>query len=347
MAPDNLKLEVAKNAIASVTTQDESSDSSRPSAGFAVWSIEKRNMKKNLKNKVALIIAVLVVCLYGIFGVPAGLTGKDLMDAMSKRIHLGLDLRGGAHLILQVHVQDAVNDETNNTVQEIEQDLKKGNLTYSQVFKPDPQKPEIIRIAGVPPAQSGAVSTLLDGDKYSGEYDVSQGTDNSLTVTMKPIFERDLDSRTDEEAIETISDRVNSLGVREPQIQEYGLGANQILVELPGISDLDQVKTIIQSTARLEIHAVEGGPFPDQQAALASVSNMLPPEEEILPASGELAGGGGGDSCYILAAHGHRGRQRLPLRRRRASTKTRGKEPWTLRSPTKPATSSGTTPAPM
>jgi preprotein translocase subunit SecD len=257
-------------------------------------------MKKNLKNKIALIGAVLVVCVYGIFGVPSGLSGRDLLDAMSKRIHLGLDLKGGAHLILQVHVQDAVNDETNNTVEEIEQDLKNGHVTYSQVFKPDPQKPEVIRIEGVPAAQSSAVSTLLDGGKYSDEYDVSQGADGSFTLTMKPIYERDLESRTDQEAIETITDRVDALGVTEPQIQEYGLGANQILVELPGISDLDRVKTIIQSTARLEIHAVEGGPFSSEQAALASVNNALPPDEEILPASGEMAGAGGGGAYYIL-----------------------------------------------
>jgi preprotein translocase subunit SecD len=257
-------------------------------------------MKKNLKNKVALIVGVLVVCLYGIFGVPSGFTGHDLLQAMSQRIHLGLDLRGGAHLILQVQVADAVNDETNNTVQEIEQDLKKANLTVSQVYKPDPKnKPEVIRIEGIPPAGSSAVSSLLDADKYSNEYDLAGGTDNALTLTMKPVFEKELESRTDQEAIETITDRVDSLGVTEPQIQEYGLGANQILVELPGISDLDRVKTIIQSTARLEIHAVVGGPFPDQQAALASVGGALPSDEEILPASGEMAGAGPG-SVYIL-----------------------------------------------
>ena len=69
-------------------------------------------MKKNLNNKIALIVAVLVICIYGIFGVPSGVTGKDLSEAMTKRIHLGLDLRGGAHLILQVKVEEAVNAET-------------------------------------------------------------------------------------------------------------------------------------------------------------------------------------------------------------------------------------------
>ncbi len=62
-------------------------------------------MKKNLKGRVALIIAVLVVCLYGIFGIPNGVSGKALTEALTNRIHLGLDLKGGAHLILQVQVR--------------------------------------------------------------------------------------------------------------------------------------------------------------------------------------------------------------------------------------------------
>jgi len=257
-------------------------------------------MKKNLKNQILLIIAVLVVCLYGIFGVPSGVSGKDLLGAMSKRIHLGLDLRGGAHLILQVQVSDAVNDETDNTVQDIQQSMKKANLTFSQVYKPDPKKPDVIRVEGVSPAQSATVSSLLDGTRYSDEYDVSEGSDNSWTLTMKPLFERNLEQRTVQEAISTITDRVDSLGVTEPQIAPYGLGANQILVELPGISDLDEVKSIIKSTARLEIHAVVGGPFPSEQAALSSVGGALPPDEEILPATGELAGDSGNGSFYVL-----------------------------------------------
>jgi preprotein translocase subunit SecD len=101
------------------------------------------------------------------------------------------------------------------------------------------------------------------------------------------------------QAIETIRDRVDSLGVSEPVIQEYNLGANEILVELPGISNLDQVKSIIQSTARLEIHPVVGGPYPTEQAALQSVNGSVPPEDEILPATGAI-GSGGGDQYYVL-----------------------------------------------
>jgi preprotein translocase subunit SecD len=256
-------------------------------------------MKKNLRNKIALIIAVFLICLYGIFGIPSGISGKALLSAISSRIHMGLDLQGGAHLILQVQVSEAVNAETDNTVQEIQQDLKKANLTFSQVIKPDPNKPDVIRIEGTNQAQSDAVDSLLSGNKYANEFDVSGGSDNNWTLTMKAPFENDLDKRTVDEAIETIRDRVDALGVSEPLIQEYGLGANQILVELPGISDLDQVKSVIKSTARLEIHAVDGGPFSTEDAALQSVNGALPPDQEILQSSGDLAGSNGA-TYYIL-----------------------------------------------
>jgi preprotein translocase subunit SecD len=257
-------------------------------------------MKKNLKKQIALIFAVMLVCIYGIFGIPPGLSGSDLLHSISQRIHLGLDLQGGAHLILQVQVQDAVNDETSDTIQGLQAAMKKANLTYSQIFKPYPNKPEVVRITGTSSAQSNAISSLLNSTTYSNEYEVSQDNDTTWTLTMKPIFERELDQRTVQQAISTITDRVNALGVTEPQIAPYGLGANQILVELPGVSDMNEVKNMIKSTARLEIHAVvgDGQSFPTEQAALQSVGGTLPPDEEILPSEGELAGGSGG--YYIL-----------------------------------------------
>lgn len=255
-------------------------------------------MKKNLNSKIALIIAVLLVCVYGIIGVPSGVSGKALTDALTKRIHLGLDLRGGAHLILQVVVSEAVGAETDNLVGEIQQDLKKAKLTFTQVYKPDPAKPQLVRIEGTAPASSSAVRSTLD-TKYSNEYDVSGGSDNTFTLTMKPNIQAALEKKTVSQAIETIRDRVDTLGVSEPVIQEYGLGANQILVELPGIDDLDRVKSIIQSTARLSIHAVEGGPFPDEQAALASVGGTLPADQMMMHGSATVAGSDS-DSVYVL-----------------------------------------------
>src|ERR1035441_8481991 len=103
-------------------------------------------MKKNLTNKVALIVVVLVFCVYGIVGWPSGVSGKALAEAIGNRIHLGLDLKGGAHLILRVVVKEAVGADTDNTVTRVQQDMKAANLSFTQVFKPDPDKPEAIRV---------------------------------------------------------------------------------------------------------------------------------------------------------------------------------------------------------
>lgn len=257
-------------------------------------------MKKNLNGKIALIVALLVVFIYGIFGVPSGVTGKALTDAMTKRIHLGLDLRGGVHLILQVVVSEAVNAETDNTVGRIQQALKGANLGYTQIYKPDPKAhPEAIKVEGTSPSSSSAVRSLLE-TKFSTEYDVSGGADNSFTVTMRPLVVTSLEQKTVQNSIETIRERVDSLGVSEPLIQEYGLGKYEILVELPGIDDLDRVKNIIQSTARLEIHAVVGGPYKDEQEALASTGGVLPGDQLLIHGSGSLQGSGDSDSVWLL-----------------------------------------------
>lgn len=255
-------------------------------------------MKKNLKGRIALIIGVLVVFVYGIFGIPSGVSGKAIKDALTNRIHLGLDLKGGAHLILAVQVQDAINAETDNIVQSVQQDLRKANLGFNRVYKPDPNKPAVVAVEGTPATSSSNVRSLLD-NKYSNEFDVSSGASGSWTLTMKPTYQQDLQRRTVGQAIETIRDRVDSLGVSEPVIQEYNLGANQILVELPGISDLDRVKSIIQSTARLEIHPVVGGPYPSEQAAAQSQGGTLPAEDQVLPATGAI-GSQGGDQYYVV-----------------------------------------------
>ena len=257
-------------------------------------------MKKNLNSKIALIVAVLAICVYGIFGVPSGLTGKDLGEAMTKRIHLGLDLRGGAHLILQVKVLEAVNAETDNTVALLRENLKTANLSFSQVYKPDPAKPTLIKIEGTAPANVSDARSLLES-KYGNEYDVASGdTDSSFTLVMKPMILTALEKKTDQQAIEAIRDRVDALGVSEPQIQEYGLGDNQILVDLPGVENESQIESIIQGTNRLEIHAVVGGPYKDEQEALASVGGSVPADQELKSFSGVVEGGSSVESVYVL-----------------------------------------------
>src|SRR5580698_5309146 len=109
-------------------------------------------MNKNLLWKLVLILGTLLVFLYGIFGVPKSVSGNGLLNAMTDRIHLGLDLRGGTHLILQVQVNDAVNIDSDNAVEVLKEQLNKRKIAFADISKPDPQNnPDRVVLKGVSP----------------------------------------------------------------------------------------------------------------------------------------------------------------------------------------------------
>src|SRR5882762_1935590 len=108
-------------------------------------------MNKNLTWKLVLIVATLLVFLFGIFGIPQSFSGQGLLAAMTNRIHLGLDLRGGTHLILQVQVNDAVKVDSDNAVEVLKEQLNKRKIAFSEVSQPDPQNnPDRVVLKGVP-----------------------------------------------------------------------------------------------------------------------------------------------------------------------------------------------------
>ncbi|MBW4026513.1 MAG: protein translocase subunit SecD [Acidobacteria bacterium] len=256
-------------------------------------------MRKNLTQKTILIIAVLLVFVFGIIGLPSGLSGKALKASLLKRISLGLDLKGGTHLVLQVMVDEAVNAATDNDVSHIQSDLQQNGITGATVTKPDATHPETLAINGVPLDKAGDLRSLLES-RYGSEYDLHSGASGSFTLTMKPSAEADLKSRTLQQAIDVIRTRVDSLGVSEPVIQEYNLGSNQILVELPGVDDPGRVRDVIQSTARLEIHEVMGGPWPDEQAALQALGGAVPYDSVLLHTAPGASAPGSGNDVYQI-----------------------------------------------
>jgi len=238
-------------------------------------------MQKNLKTKTIIILAFLVVSIYGIFGIPHGVSGTALKDALLQRINLGLDLKGGTHLILQVMVDEAVSTASDSDMGGIQADLQQNGINGATVSKPDPNRPEVIQITGVPADHVSDVSGILNS-RYSTNYDITPGVNNTWTLTMKPTAVTQLKQNALDKAIDVIRQRVDSFGVKEPAIEPYQLGSYQILVELPGIDDLGRIKDVIQSTARLETHEVMGGPWPDKQTALQSIGGTLPPDAELL-----------------------------------------------------------------
>jgi len=257
-------------------------------------------MNKNLGWKLIVIIGTLVVFVFGIFGMPDNWSGKGLLASMQNRIHLGLDLKGGTHLILQVQVNDAVNVDSDNALERLKADLRARKITGVDISKPDPNNPDHIVLKGVPPEASSDLRSIVS-DRLP-EYDLSSGAENTWTISMKAQALADLKKRAVQQAIETIRNRIDQLGVSEPIIEEHGLGQYQILVQLPGVDDPARVKDIMQSTAMLSIRQSLGGPYPSEQAALQDKGGVLPPDTELLP--GRSLGpnaGEGGQTWYLIS----------------------------------------------
>jgi preprotein translocase subunit SecD len=241
-------------------------------------------MRKNLTTKTILIFAVLLVFIFGIFGIPRGLSGNALKASLLDRIHLGLDLKGGTHLILRVKVNEAVGAATDTDAARVQTDLQQNGITVGSVTKPDSSRPEFIQVNGAPAERSGEIRTLLNS-RYGNLYDISSPAANAWTLTMKPSAVADLKKHALEQAIEVIRTRVDTLGVSEPIIQEYNLGSDQILVELPGVDDFNRVKDVIQSTARLEIHLVTGDrPYSSEQEAITALGGAVPYDTAVVQA---------------------------------------------------------------
>ena len=257
-------------------------------------------MNKTLLWKAVLIVAILLAFLFGIFGIPNSFSGQGLLASMTDRIHLGLDLRGGTHLILQVQVNDAVKVDSDNAVEILKEQLNKKKIAFSEIGKPDSDNaPDRIVIKGVPPASR---SDLLDiVNTRLPEYQATPGANDTWTIAMKPQALAELKNRAVTQAIETIRNRIDALGVSEPTIQEHGLGQYQILVQLPGVDDPARVKDIMQSTAMLEIKQSLGGPYPSEQAALQDKGGVLPPDAILLPGHAQPGAASEGEAWYLVS----------------------------------------------
>jgi preprotein translocase subunit SecD len=254
-------------------------------------------MQKKLLIKTGIIIAILLIFIYGMLGIPKSFSGQGLKEAMLEKIHLGLDLKGGTHLILQVMVNDAVGAQSDHAIEVLRDELQKAKVTYADIAKQDNQ-PEKIVIKGVSLDASSTARGIISD--HLTDYDAAGGADNSITLTMKPQVLTDLKDRTLDLSIEAIRNRVDSLGVSEPVIQKNGLGENQILVQLPGVDDPGRVKDILKSTARLELREAldHGTAYPTEQAALEAHNKILPANAVIMPNKPK----GGQDSGFTIVS---------------------------------------------
>ncbi|HEX3120628.1 MAG TPA: protein translocase subunit SecD, partial [Candidatus Acidoferrum sp.] len=211
----------------------------------------------------------------------------QIKDNFAHQIKLGLDLQGGTHLILQVQTQEAIAQETDQTVDRLTSQMRAKNIHYEEVRRTDDTH---ILIRNISPDQLSDFRDLVSA-QLQNVWDLSPaaGEQNSYTLTMRANQVAQIRETTMTQSIETIERRINALGLTEPIIQQRG-GANnnEILVQLPGEGDPSRAKAVIQAGGQLELKLVEDPTtYPSQVAALAAHGGVLPPGSEIVAGRNE------------------------------------------------------------
>ncbi len=213
----------------------------------------------------------------------------------SQGIHLGLDLQGGSHLILEVKVDKAIEHNVERAKNDFANILRERGI--SGVSAETIQGTQIqLKVAA---ASVERVRTLLKSD-FPNLTIVNSPTSGGTTVFDLALSKEEMRSLRDyavDQSLETIRNRIDQFGVSEPIIQRQG--QSDILIQLPGIQDPERAKEIIGKTALLEFKLVDDNANPEE-----AVKNGPPPGRQVLygyAGRGE-DGAGAGQVPYVLEA---------------------------------------------
>ncbi|HVH59552.1 MAG TPA: protein translocase subunit SecD [Candidatus Sulfotelmatobacter sp.] len=248
------------------------------------------------------ILAVIVFCLYFLFGYPTFPTSfAQVKDNFKNQIKLGLDLQGGSQLILEVQVQEAVAQETDTTVDRLSTTLREKNVHYDEIRRVDDTH---ILVRNIDPSQYSILSDIVS-TQYNNVWDIAPaaGETNSFTLTLRPGAVAAIQEQTDTQATETIEQRINALGLTEPTVRPRGGSTtNQILVQLPGVSDLAEARAVIQAGGQLEFRLVNDPQTYPSVAAYMAQHTVLPAGDELVLACADnrAVAANAGDTYYVL-----------------------------------------------
>ena len=253
-------------------------------------------MYKNLRWKLITILAVFVL-FFGL-GVYPILAQRYHLPAPSwlaaKQLKLGLDLKGGVHLVMRVNTSDALRLHTTTTSEQLREALRTAGVNVASIALTSEKG---FKVEGVPADRDAEFRRIVE-EQTATQYDRSSSAGGAYEFTMKPNIEKDMRDQTVVQARETIDRRVNELGVTEPNISTYGEANDQILVQMPGLTDVARAKEIIRSTAVLELKLVESGPAPTKEALLQAHSGQVPQDMEVV--TGAATSGEAGTVYYLV-----------------------------------------------
>ena len=225
--------------------------------------------RTGIRNRLFIIAGVVVASLWAIY-------------PPNRTIRLGLDLNGGVQLVLRVKTEEALRLATQATAERLGAALTEEKVAFTRVA-----------VAGATEFRVDGLQDVASLRRLSAEAEATFDRverEGIQTFRIKPAEAARLRHETVDQALHTIERRVNELGVSEPLVSR-DTEDDQIVVQLPGLADVDRAKQIIKSTAQLRMTLVERGPFQNRDAALETYAGALPAELEVLlgPSAGRAA----------------------------------------------------------
>ncbi|MEP6946724.1 MAG: protein translocase subunit SecD [Acidobacteriota bacterium] len=244
--------------------------------------------------RTGIIIAITVAGFYLVFGprrLPnaSDFTLQGIKDNLAQNITLGLDLKGGSHLVMRVKTDDYLKKLTENNAQAALSTLQEAKL-------------EVASNNTVAETGNYTISlTMADGtdlqqvvDAVKKKVDVTQWTENrsgnTVSWSLPGATQNVLKDQAVEQALKIIESRINAFGVKEPTLQRMSKSSGQILLQMPGVEDPERVKKLIGADSNLAlmkiVSAASPAPvttYPTEEAAKQSLGGVVPPNRKVLP----------------------------------------------------------------
>ncbi|HVS80123.1 MAG TPA: protein translocase subunit SecD, partial [Pyrinomonadaceae bacterium] len=222
-------------------------------------------------------------------------TYSGIKATLQQNIHLGLDLKGGSHLVMRVKVEDYLKHLTEDNATAAQIAAKDQSLEVKEAHAETAGGNYRVVLQAADPTKAQAIRDAVEkkvelGDSRGWSFSASGPT---MTWTLTSATQRTLSESATDQAYKIIDSRINTLGVAEPTLQRHGAqNSHEILLQMPGIQDPEHVKQLLGNPSRLELVHVISPPSPSsvqtystEQEALASLNSggNVPANRRVLP----------------------------------------------------------------
>ena len=250
--------------------------------------------KQNLLQRTIIIAVITLVSLYLVIGPRRKPTVQDftwsgIKTTVANNIHLGLDLKGGSHLVMKVKTDDFLKSLSEGNALAVENAAKDAGVPAKEVRAETAGDYRIV-LTAEDASKLDAIDEAVKKKVDLTDWSMSK-SGNTIAWTLTPTAQRNLAEQATEQAHKIILSRLEGVGVVEPLVARHGAqGSHQILVQMPGIQDPERVKQLLKADSNLEMVHVVSPPSPSpvqtfntKEEAEASLGGTVPANRRVFP----------------------------------------------------------------